>query len=620
MKLKKLGLLSCSVLLLSGAFAPSVVALANEPSAEIMAQKDNEELNEVLKGFESKKIIDNFLEEGYLEKTDSGELEVTEAYVAETQKEIGNDFVVSAEGNMLLITPKSARVAVPAGGVTGIIFEGTVVKLYLSQSICDLILNGSTGLLKGLIKTIVSLIPGAAGIGEITDVVIDFIVNSILTILGATDIKNGIVISFGITATFPFIVFDISKQENDSSGGAEDVKVSKLKIHPDAKELFVDEEWQLLPEFTPSNPSNRDLKWSSNNVDIVTVDANTGLIKTKKAGTAVITAVTQDGTAIEAKATITVKNRTVHANDVTVTPSYRELPIGQTEKFEATVSPEDAANKNVKWSSSDEKIAKVDETGKVTAIAEGVATITVTTEDGGKTGTAVVKVGPKIISVESIKVTPKTKEMKIGDTQLLDATISPANASNQTYTWSSDTPEVATVSSKGLVTAKKAGYALITATTKDGNKIGTCIVNVKKEEPVIEKSVAMLRMYNPNSGEHFYTANPDEKNVLVDYGWRYEGIGWYAPEKGAAVYRMYNPNSGDHHYTLNVVERDNLVFTGWEYEGIGWYSDVNKSVALYRSYNPNAKTGNHNYTTVLDEHKNLLNLGWRDEGIGWYGV
>ena len=84
--------------------------------------------------------------------------------------------------------------------------------------------------------------------------------------------------------------------------------------------------------------------------------------------------------------------------------------------------------------------------------------------------------------------------------------------------------------------------------------------------------VDMYRLYNPNSGEHFYTANPAEKNNLVSLGWRYEGIGWTAPKKSnTPVYRLYNPNSGDHHYTVNVGERNYLIEVGWRAEGIGWY-------------------------------------------------
>ncbi|MGM0238048.1 CAP domain-containing protein [Enterococcus sp. AZ103] len=130
----------------------------------------------------------------------------------------------------------------------------------------------------------------------------------------------------------------------------------------------------------------------------------------------------------------------------------------------------------------------------------------------------------------------------------------------------------------------------------------------------------MFRVYNPNSGEHFYTDNLSERNMLVKEGWKSEGVGWYAPDRGDVVYRVYNPNAGDHHYTLDANEKNYLVSKGWRDEGIGWYSDFNKSVQVYRSYNPNAWSGTHNYTTSLAEKQNLERVGWRGEGVGWYGV
>ena len=137
-----------------------------------------------------------------------------------------------------------------------------------------------------------------------------------------------------------------------------------------------------------------------------------------------------------------------------------------------------------------------------------------------------------------------------------------------------------------------------------------------------QETVDMHRLYNPNSGEHFYTADSAEKAHLVKVGWKYEGVGWLAPKRHNAspVYRVYNPNAGDHHYTLDANEMFALVDLGWKYEGIGWYSDEQKGVKLYRAYNPNAKAGAHNYTTSLGEQKNLLKVGWKDEGTAWYGV
>ena len=131
----------------------------------------------------------------------------------------------------------------------------------------------------------------------------------------------------------------------------------------------------------------------------------------------------------------------------------------------------------------------------------------------------------------------------------------------------------------------------------------------------------MFRLYNPNSGEHFYTSSAPEKDNLVSVGWKYEGVAWNAPKiSNVPVYRLYNPNAGDHHYTISAAEKDNLVKAGWRYEGIGWYSNDAKGVPLYRLYNPNAIAGSHHYTTSAAERDNLVKAGWKDEGTAWYGM
>lgn len=131
----------------------------------------------------------------------------------------------------------------------------------------------------------------------------------------------------------------------------------------------------------------------------------------------------------------------------------------------------------------------------------------------------------------------------------------------------------------------------------------------------------MHRLYNPNSGEHFYTSNNGEKDELVRVGWRYEGVGWKAPAWSTRpVYRLYNPNAGDHHYTMNKGERDNLLRVGWRDEGVGWYSTDKSGTPLYRQYNPNAWSGSHNYTKSKHENDSLVRIGWRAEGIAWYGL
>lgn len=136
-----------------------------------------------------------------------------------------------------------------------------------------------------------------------------------------------------------------------------------------------------------------------------------------------------------------------------------------------------------------------------------------------------------------------------------------------------------------------------------------------------DRDVKMFRLYNPNSGEHFYTSSASEKQNLIDEGWNDEGIGWYAPlHSDTPVYRLYNPNGEEHHYTANEEEKENLVEAGWKDEGIGWYSDDDQTVAVYREFNPNQEANNHNYGISNEEHRLLVEQGWMDEGICWYGV
>ena len=156
-------------------------------------------------------------------------------------------------------------------------------------------------------------------------------------------------------------------------------------------------------------------------------------------------------------------------------------------------------------------------------------------------------------------------------------------------------------------------------------------VTTPGEDTTVE-GVEMHRLYNQWTGEHFYTANDTEFNVLVTVGWTDEGIGWVAPTEGDEVYRLYNPyveggnpyvEGGDHHYTLDTNEYEELQELGWEAEGVAWHSADAKAegaVPLYRQYNPYAETGTHNYTADENENDTLVELGWEAEGIAWYGV
>lgn len=189
------------------------------------------------------------------------------------------------------------------------------------------------------------------------------------------------------------------------------------------------------------------------------------------------------------------KPATVAVTGVTLDKAELELEVEGTATLTATVEPKNATNQKVTWSSDHSEIAAVDDKGKVTAVAEGEAVITVTTADVGKTAVCTVKVSPKGIEPDpgpdepktpSVTVEPKTVTLILKEnenvTAQLDATVT--NAEGATVTWSSNAENIATVDQEGTVTAKAVGTTTVTATiTVDGTAYSdTCTVEVKKDE------------------------------------------------------------------------------------------------------------------------------------------
>ena len=144
------------------------------------------------------------------------------------------------------------------------------------------------------------------------------------------------------------------------------------------------------------------------------------------------------------------------------------LAKGKTVTLKATITPTNAANQEVTWSSSNTKIATVNASGKVTAVAPGSATITATATDGSNVkGTANIMV-PTPVTKITLSGAPANGLIK-GKTVTLKATVTPTNATNKAVTWSSSDTKIATVSTSGKVTAKSPGTVTIKATAKDGS-------------------------------------------------------------------------------------------------------------------------------------------------------
>ncbi len=242
----------------------------------------------------------------------------------------------------------------------------------------------------------------------------------------------------------------------------------------------------LTASVTPAEADNKTVEWSSSDNQVATV-GNNGQVSGTGVGTATITAKATDGSNTSATFNISVTDPGV--TGVTLSSKTLQLNVGDTQTLSATVSPSDASNQSVSWSSSNDKVATVDNAGKVAGVSAGTATITVRTDDGGKTDTCTVTVTAPNVPVEKIELNKTEANISVKGTVVLTATISPADATDKNVEWKSSNPDVATVDQAGVVTGVAGGTAVITATA-DGQS-AQCTINVQADAPVLVSSISL---------------------------------------------------------------------------------------------------------------------------------
>lgn len=292
-----------------------------------------------------------------------------------------------------------------------------------------------------------------------------------------------------------------------------------------------------LPGFGGSdyNLNNGKVYWSEENVENITVSGLLTAVFTIPANTAAGTyeigikdvEITSDygnpyddAKALTASATLTISAAPVAVTGVSLSKSETALTVGASETLTATVSPENANNKNVSWKSDDTAVATVDQNGKVTAVGEGEAIITATTEDGKYTATCTVKVSPAPVAANGVTLTPDKTTLNVGEKQTLTATVLPAYATNKNVTWVSSDTSVATVEN-GVVTAVGKGTATITVTTEDGGYTATCEVTVKLPVSAVtlnETSTALVVGNTKQLTATVAPANADDSTVTWKSG------------------------------------------------------------------------------------------------------
>ena len=228
----------------------------------------------------------------------------------------------------------------------------------------------------------------------------------------------------------------------------------------------------------------KDIKWTSSNLNIVTVD-NTGKVTTVNTGTAIITASVGN---IKETVKIEVKENIVLPTDIELTTNSIGLLEGESIQVSAKVIPENSTNNTLSWSSNNTNIATVSN-GLIVGKSEGNTTIIVSTSNGIRKEISVniskkkVETEPENteILLKNIKINVGNLTLEEGNTTQINAILEPSNATNKDIIWSTSNSNVATINQNGTITALKEGTTTITVSSTTNSEIKDSIELIVKK-------------------------------------------------------------------------------------------------------------------------------------------
>ena len=280
--------------------------------------------------------------------------------------------------------------------------------------------------------------------------------------------KKMLRIAAALAALLAMTNFIGCKNDDDDDG---DVDVTEVKITSTVTEVKVGETITLTAEVLPADATNKTVTWTSSDATVATVDS-TGKVTGVAAGPATITAKAGEKTTtvevtVKAAATSGGETTTIAVTEVKITSTVKEVTAGEIITLTAEVSPADATNKTVTWTSSNESVATVDSTGKVTGVAAGTATITA--KAGEKTNAVDVTVKAAVAPSTKLNVSMDVATLVFADvTEGLTDTAAPDK--NGTYMIPASTTIL------GALTPAKDGKAYW-YTSKDRKKISALQLN-----------------------------------------------------------------------------------------------------------------------------------------------
>lgn len=253
------------------------------------------------------------------------------------------------------------------------------------------------------------------------------------------------------------------------------ISLNKITISKESLNLKEGDKQKLTINYIPGNATNKKVKWSSSNDTVVGVD-NNGNVIAKKAGSATITVVSNDG-GYTAQCSVKVEAISKNVVSVSLDKSELELRVGSEDTLNVKIDPDYAINKDVSWSSSNPKVASVKD-GVIKALSVGTTEIKVVTKDGNKE--AVCKVSVISQPIESISFSEEEITVYLDSKTKLVTVSSPDGSILENPIWVSSNPKVAVVKN-GVVEAKAVGSTIVSVSNEDGTIKAEITINVTKK-------------------------------------------------------------------------------------------------------------------------------------------
>ena len=256
-----------------------------------------------------------------------------------------------------------------------------------------------------------------------------------------------------------------------------EVKVQQITLTPSTSSVVVGESLQITAKVLPENATNATLKWKITPENILKLTATAGQFTAQQVGEALVRAEAADGSGASAECKVVVKPRLVQA--ISLNATQKELIVGDAFSLTATLSPENATNRNLIWKLVSGDAISLSTTGVIQAKKVGEALVRAEAADGsGITAECKLVVKPRLVQAISLNATQKN--LVIGDSFTLTATLSPENATNHNVIWKLVSGDAISLSNTGVIQAKKVGEALVRAEAADGSGItAECKVVVK---------------------------------------------------------------------------------------------------------------------------------------------